>query len=778
MPDGAVRRFKGTGSPEGVVAAPPTSVYEQSDAASTIWAKRTGNANTGWAISAAPALDTIAALKALSVPANGSSRNVLGYYAAGDGGDGTLRWDNTLTAYSFSATSGSATFTVSGGHPFLLGQKVKFYGSSLPSNVTAGTTYFISSPTSTTFAIATTFLNAIQDTTISPGLQIVAASSGSGSVNYADDGGTIFEANSNPQNGRWTRIDAFGAHWRAEWFGATTGRDRFTGTNRSAELQKAFEARSAKGGIVEQAAGFLFLVGNVYKPHNVVYRGQGKRATWIMHTGNNSCIYAAGSIHSLQGPNADYLEPGGVQEMTISATSDISSSQKGLSIKDGTQGFYRSVECAGYHLGTGFELDEAVPFAQSIGSEGNVFIDCKALDCLRSFAFVKSRTDGLGSFSDTRFFGCKATVSNSLTNAIGLYVANGCVLYSSTLDLKIQCSSTATGFTAIYLDGDGVASPPYSHAATLLANHYNIMFESALTSSTPFVRMAATDTLTGTGRLFSADSLVTYTVPTTAKFDRGTLLAGGGFVVEARNTMLLPSGTVSFLAGRLKWTTDMYMMPISNLASSGQYLYLSPPTSGVLDDASAEKANANGIALSVGEALWATFPRGADPGTVSPTYSVAYYANAASNAFLANENAYLIAHRDEGPGSVHLRNGLVVRPGESCTTDGIYQPSATQTLTAASAITTSGKSDIQISAASGITLTSAPQVADGVDGQSIRLVNVGSNSISLRDQGSVAGSNLRLTVATLTLAARNSVQLTYYSAIGDWVQTSALVGVI
>lgn len=48
----AIRKFSGTGSPEGVVSAPPGSTYIQTDGASgsEIWDKATGTGNTGWRV--------------------------------------------------------------------------------------------------------------------------------------------------------------------------------------------------------------------------------------------------------------------------------------------------------------------------------------------------------------------------------------------------------------------------------------------------------------------------------------------------------------------------------------------------------------------------------------------------------------------------------------------------------------------------------------------------------------------------------------------------------
>lgn len=88
---------------------------------------------------------------------------------------------------------------------------------------------------------------------------------------------------------------------------------------------------------------------------------------------------------------------------------------------------------------------------------------------------------------------------------------------------------------------------------------------------------------------------------------------------------------------------------------------------------------------------------------------------------------------------------------------------------------------IGISAASGIsvgTATTTPILPDGLDGQRLTLLNVGAQTITISDQGTMAASNLRLTAATVAIAARQSVNLMFSATIGDWVQTGGLVAVI
>lgn len=107
----------------------------------------------------------------------------------------------------------------------------------------------------------------------------------------------------------------------------------------------------------------------------------------------------------------------------------------------------------------------------------------------------------------------------------------------------------------------------------------------------------------------------------------------------------------------------------------------------------------------------------------------------------------------------------------------VLAPSDTQTIVAGSRITTNAAA-LRLSAAGAVTMTSAPTIEDGEDGQLICLTNVGSNNITIQDQGTLASSNLRLSGATVVITPRDSLWLRYDSVIGDWVQVTTLVGVV
>lgn len=94
----------------------------------------------------------------------------------------------------------------------------------------------------------------------------------------------------------------------------------------------------------------------------------------------------------------------------------------------------------------------------------------------------------------------------------------------------------------------------------------------------------------------------------------------------------------------------------------------------------------------------------------------------------------------------------------------------TQSITGTSSSIAPTAETVYISADGVYTLESAPTIANGYDGQILRIVNVGSNAVTLQDQGTLPSSNLRLAASTVALGTRDSLILMYVSAIGDWVQ--------
>jgi hypothetical protein len=111
----------------------------------------------------------------------------------------------------------------------------------------------------------------------------------------------------------------------------------------------------------------------------------------------------------------------------------------------------------------------------------------------------------------------------------------------------------------------------------------------------------------------------------------------------------------------------------------------------------------------------------------------------------------------------------------------VATPPATQTLAAAgNAIVANAEfKHLDNSTGGSLTLTSAPTIADGQNGQTIELMNVDSaDNIVLQDQGTLANSNLRLQATTITLTPRDSVRLRYSATVGDWVQVGPVSAVL
>jgi hypothetical protein len=101
----------------------------------------------------------------------------------------------------------------------------------------------------------------------------------------------------------------------------------------------------------------------------------------------------------------------------------------------------------------------------------------------------------------------------------------------------------------------------------------------------------------------------------------------------------------------------------------------------------------------------------------------------------------------------------------------------TQDVTANSGVAVTGVS-MRLSSSGAVTVAAVPTIDDGEDGQLICLTNVGSNNITIQDQGTLAGSNLRLAAATVVLTPRDSLWLRYDAVVGDWLQVTTLVGVV
>jgi hypothetical protein len=69
-----------------------------------------------------------------------------------------------------------------------------------------------------------------------------------------------------------------------------------------------------------------------------------------------------------------------------------------------------------------------------------------------------------------------------------------------------------------------------------------------------------------------------------------------------------------------------------------------------------------------------------------------------------------------------------------------------------------------------LTMTSTPTLANGQNGERCTLLNVSPQTIVLRDEGTLAGSNLRLGATVRNLGERDVLTLLFVTDVGDWIE--------
>lgn len=135
-------------------------------------------------------------------------------------------------------------------------------------------------------------------------------------------------------------------------------------------------------------------------------------------------------------------------------------------------------------------------------------------------------------------------------------------------------------------------------------------------------------------------------------------------------------------------------------------------------------------------------------------------------------------------GTVTTSLGVDIQVFDAATTNIAYRNAGNTVLTpTARTLTAAGNSlsdtasevrysTIRLDNTSGgaLTLTSAPTLPDGQDGQVVVIFNGSANNVVIQDQGTLASSNLRLGAATRTLGTRDSIMLMYSSTVGDWIE--------
>jgi len=152
--------------------------------------------------------------------------------------------------------------------------------------------------------------------------------------------------------------------------------------------------------------------------------------------------------------------------------------------------------------------------------------------------------------------------------------------------------------------------------------------------------------------------------------------------------------------------------------------------------------------------------------TSNPTGTIATarglrFVDSASGSYTLTEQVMIdIPILIKGAANIGIRNA----------SSTVLTPSTAQILAAATALLANA-SVVRITCSGAVTSTAAPFIADGVDGQMLTIVNVDTaDAFTISDQGTLAGSNLRLSAATIVLGPRDSITLMYSSDIGDWIQ--------
>jgi hypothetical protein len=147
--------------------------------------------------------------------------------------------------------------------------------------------------------------------------------------------------------------------------------------------------------------------------------------------------------------------------------------------------------------------------------------------------------------------------------------------------------------------------------------------------------------------------------------------------------------------------------------------------------------------------------------TVTTRIGFAYLAVTTLNGTLTNQ---------VGVDIEHLTDAATINVGVRNASTTVYTPPAAQSITAAATAIAPTSTVFEITSDGNYTLTATPTIANGQDGQVVTIINVGANTVTLQDQGTLANSNLRLGAATRALAPRDNIELLYDSAVGDWVE--------
>ena len=167
-------------------------------------------------------INNVVELKALSGTSLVGKVELLGYYAAGDGGGGPdWLWDSTPAQSATTDATGAFTAT---NHGLQTGDRVRVYGT-IPTGLSAATDYYVQRVSSSTFGLAATSAVAYQEF----GRISTSAVSSGLTFNRGDDGTLTIVPNGDPSAGRWRRMWD-GAYMSVLWAGAVGDAGAMTGS--------------------------------------------------------------------------------------------------------------------------------------------------------------------------------------------------------------------------------------------------------------------------------------------------------------------------------------------------------------------------------------------------------------------------------------------------------------------------------------------------------------------------------------------------------------------
>jgi hypothetical protein len=386
---------------------------------------------------------------------------------------------------------------------------------------------------------------------------------------------------------------------------------------------------------------------------------------------------------------------------------------------------------------------------------------------------------------------------------------NGDSVWMLTNNGTITLGTTALVF-APHPDGTELADLPAAGAVvgtdTVPINQAGVVGQAAVDDLLPLARLAGrSGGQTFIGGTASGDDL---TLQSTAHATRGTVLVADPVELQPADATFTAVQPVLFMDatytldfaliqfgpmidfaptliceqdGNVFFRTNLFWAHPTIKNPTGETRVLAPWTTLADSPIFQGDTTAGNTASHIGVNIFPTFD-GINGGTLTGSSSTGFSYNpiVATGATLTTVTGIMLATLAV-LGSVGTYVGLDVAPQtdvDITTAIGIRNAASTvltptvATLAAAGSTIGHLASVMRLNNTSGgaLTLTSTPTMTDGVEGEVVTLFNASANNVVIQDQGTLAGSNLRLSAATITLGTRDSITLMYSSTVGDWIQ--------